>query len=284
MPPAPSLAIAHSAIEAVAHHLAKTWLGRDLTTGEGSVVQNWAGATTEDILTAFYSLPEAAGFLDKTPDELLAGLATNPNIIQLDVVRELIGGDDNDQGYLPLGLALNADGGAGHDVLRMPGDREDVHLEFVGDSLELTRLDDGAMLSIKNAEAIAFDSGETVLIAHNQIDAILGRLFHSFFNRDATSAEWQLWQLVPADQLDPEDVLDWFQQNSNLDDLSDTNYVQTIFTQTLGRQASGSEFSFYLNRLENNLIDRGWLAVAVAESSEAAIHLAGSVMLHEGWV
>lgn len=280
----PSLAIAHSAVEAVAHHLAKTWLERDLTPAEGSAVQNWMEATAEDILTAFYSLPEATEFLNKTPDELLAGLEDNLDIIRLDVVRELIGGDNNDQGYLPLGLALNADGGKGHDVLRMLGDRENVHLEFSGDSLELTRLDDGAMLSIKNAEVIVFDSGETVVIAHNQTEAILGRLFHSFFNRDATSAEWQLGRLVLADQLASGDVLNWFQQNSSLNDLSDTNYVQTIFTQTLGRQASDNELNFYLSRLENNLIDRGWLAVVIANSSEAATHLVGSVILHEGWV
>ncbi len=40
-------------------------------------------------------------------------------------------------------------------------------LEFVGDHLELIRLNDGAMLSIQNAGAIAFDSGETTIIAHN---------------------------------------------------------------------------------------------------------------------
>jgi len=202
----------------------------------------------------------------------------------LDVVRDVIGGDDNNQGYLPLGLALNVDGGAGHDVLRMLGDREDVHLEFVGDSLELTRLDDGAMLSVKNAEAIAFDSGETVVIAHNQTEGILARLVHSFFNRNATSDEWLLGLKALDDQVSHDSILDWFQQHAGLNGLSDTDYIQTLFTQTLGRQASDNELNFYLNRLENNLIDRGWLAVVVADSFEAATHLVGSVMLQEGWV
>jgi hypothetical protein len=113
----PNLVIAYSEVEAVAHHLAKTWLGRDLTAVEGGAVQNWIGATTDDILTAFRSLPEAVAFQDKSSDELLINLETNPYIIQLDPLRDLMCGDEDNQGYLPLGLAMNADDGTGFDVL-----------------------------------------------------------------------------------------------------------------------------------------------------------------------
>lgn len=280
----PSLSIAYSGVEAVAHHLVKTWLGRDLTALEGDAVQNWVGATTDDILAAFHSLPEAVAFQDKTSDELLAGLETNPNIIRLDVTREVIGGAGNDQGYLPLGLALNADGGEGHDVLHMLGSRDDVHLESVNDRLELTRLNDGAMLSLKNAEMIAFDSGETTVIAHNQTEDILARLVHSFFDRDATPEEWQLGREALAAQVSQRSILDWFQQHAGLDDLSDTDYVQTIYTQTLGRAATTDELDQQLSRLDSNQVDREWLAVEIAQSTEAAIHLVGSVILQEGWV
>ena len=64
-----NLAIAYSEVEAIAHHLAKNWLGRDLTAVEGSAVQNWIGATTDDILTVFRSLPEAVAFQGKPNDE-----------------------------------------------------------------------------------------------------------------------------------------------------------------------------------------------------------------------
>ncbi|SDY28051.1 DUF4347 domain-containing protein [Nitrosomonas sp. Nm58] len=280
----PSLAIVHSATEAAAHHLVKTWLGRDLTVAEGNAVQNWRDADVDDIVAAFLDLPEAMGLRDKTGNELLAGLENNPNILQLNVAREFIGTTaNNDQGYLPLGLALNADGGMGHDVLRMPGSRHDVHLEFVGDTLELTRLSDGAMLGLKNAEAIAFDNGETVILAHNSTEAILARLFHSFFNRDATAAEWQLGREALAAQVSPDIILDWFQQKAGLGDLSNTDYLQAIFTQTLGRQATETELNEQLPRLEKGQINREWLAVEIAGSTEA-INLVGNVILHEGWI
>ena len=280
----PSLAIAYSEVEAVAHHLAKTWLGRDLTTAEGSAVQNWVDATTNDILAAFHSLPEAAAFQDKTRDELLVGLETNPNIIRVDAIRNFTGGDQDNQGYLPLGLAINADGGAGHDILRMPGSRHNVHLELSDNRLELTQLSDGAMFSLKNVEMIAFNSGETVVIAHNQTEGILARLMHSFFNRDATAEEWQLGRNALNDQSDLNSILDWLQQHAGLQDLSDTDYVQTIYTQTLGRSATGDELDLQLSRLESHQVDRSWLAVEIAQSDEAATHLVGSIMLQDGWV
>ncbi|MBP6366172.1 MAG: DUF4214 domain-containing protein [Nitrosomonas sp.] len=280
----PNLVIAHSTIEAVAHHLAQTWLQRDLTVAEASAVQNWVGADTEDILAVFYGLPETVDLQNKTPGELLAGLDINPNILQLNVAREITAGADNNIGYLPLGLSLNADGGAGHDVLRMLDGREDVHLESADDRLELTRLTDGAMLSLKNAEVIAFDSGETVIIAHNTVEAVLARLMHSFFDRNATSDEWRLGQEILNDETDPDLILDWFQQQADSNNLSDADYVQTLYAQTLGRSATDVELSEQLSRLDNQQADRGWLAVDIALTSEAAIHLVGSVMLQEGWI
>lgn len=276
-----TVAIAYSEIEAVTHHLVKTWLGRDLTAAESNAVQNWQNATTDDVLTAFHNLPEAIDFQNKTNTVLLDGLETNPDIIRLDVSRNFTGGDENNQGYLPLGLAVNADGGAGHDVLRVPGTREGVHLEFAEDRLELTQLSDGAMFSLKNAEMIAFDNGEAVVIAHDAIEGILGRLFQSFFDRDATISEWQLGREALQARISPDTILDWFQQLAGLNALSDTVYVQTIYSQTLDRTATNDELSLQISRLANNEVERKWLAVEIAQSNEAAISLVGSVMLQE---
>ncbi len=276
-----TVAIAYSEIEAVAHHLAKTWLNRDLTAAENNAVQNWQNATIDDVLTAFHDLPEAVDFQDKTNTELFDGLETNPDIIRLDVIRNFTGGDENNQGYLPLGLAVNADGGSGHDVLQVPGTRESVHLEFAEDRLELTQLSDGAMFSLKNAEMIAFDNGETVVIAHDAFEGILGRLFQSFFDRDATIAEWQLGREALQAQISPDTILDWFQQRAGLDALSDTVYVQTIYSQTLDRTATNDELNLQISRLANNEVERKWLVVEIAQSNEAVINLVGSVMLQE---
>ncbi len=276
-----SLAIAHSVAEAAAHHLVKTWLGRDLTSAEGNAVQSWVGADANNIVNAFLHLPEAVDLREKTAEELLASLDENPNIIQMDIMRNLTGGSGNDRGYLHLGLALNVDGGGGHDVLQMTGNRTDVHIEQINDTFEVTRLQDGAMLSLKNAEMIAFDSGENVLLPHNQTESILGRLFQTFFNRDATINEWQLGREAIASKINPNIILDWFQNNANLSDLNDADYIQTLYNHALERQATESESAHYQSQLESGGISREWLAVDIANSEEA-ISPTGSVLLLEG--
>lgn len=277
----PSLAIAYSESEAVAHHLAKTWLDRDLSPEEGNAIQNWTGTDASFIVEAFLRLPEAVDFRQMTAGELLAELNDNPAIIQLNVDRNIIGNDNDNQGYLPLGPALNADGRGGYDVLRMPGAREDVHIELVNDALEMTHLEDGAMLSLVNAEMIAFDSGENILLAHNQAEGILGRLFQTFFDRDATIEEWQLGHEALTGNISPDVILDWFQTRANLSAFGDTEYIQTLYTQTLGRAATETELQAQLSRLENNEITRNWLAVDVASGDEA-ITTIGSVLLLDG--
>ena len=279
----PGLAIAHTAAEAAAHHLVRTWLGRDLTVVEGAAVQNWQGADAADIVGAFLELPEAVAFQDKTTDELLAGMDDNPDIIRLDVNREIIAGDGDDQGYLPMGLALNADGNAGYDVLRMLNSRSDVHLETAGDRLELTRLEDGAMLSVKNAEAIAFDSGETVILAHNTVEGTLARLVHTLLNRGATLEEWQAGRQALADNVEAQAFYNWFQDWTDFDQLSDREYIQTLFQNTLQRSATSDEANGYLAQLSDGSLNRDWLAVDIAQSEEA-IAVIGSVIELDGGI
>jgi predicted transcriptional regulator len=276
-----SLAIAYSEDEAVAHHLVKTWLDRDLSPEEGNAMQNWTGTDVDLIVEAFLRLPEAADFRQMTAEALLAGLNDNPAIILLSAGRNIIGNDDNNQGYLPLGLALNVDGRDGYDVLRMQGAREDVHVELVNDALEMTHLEDGAMLSLTNAEMIAFDSGENILLAHNRVEGILGRLFQTFFDRDATIEEWQLGHEALAGNINPDVILDWFQARASLGAFSDAEYIQALYTHTLGRTATETELQAQLFRLENNAITRNWLAVDLASSDEA-ITTIGSVLLLDG--
>ncbi|MBX3628615.1 MAG: DUF4347 domain-containing protein [Nitrosomonas sp.] len=277
----PSLAVAHSVAEAAAHHLVKTWLGRDLTVAEGSAVQDWTSAGSSDIVHAFLNLPEASDFRNMTPEELLSGMDDNPNIIQLNTVREVTGNDNDNQGYLPLGLALHIDGRGGHDVLRMRGGREDIHLEQIDSSIEITRLKDGAMFRLDNAEMIAFDSGENILLAHNQVEGILGRLFQTFFDRDATIDEWQLGRGALTHGIDPDIILDWFQTRADLNTLNDTDYIQALYMQTFGRTATETELHTQQSRLENDKITREWLAVDIAGSDEA-ITTIGSVLLLDG--
>ncbi|WP_460431357.1 calcium-binding protein, partial [Aquaspirillum soli] len=68
----------------------------------------------------------------------------DPNVLNMTANRQFTGGDGNEMGYLPLGLALNVDGGKGHDVLKLTTTRADYAMERNGNALEITRYTDGA--------------------------------------------------------------------------------------------------------------------------------------------
>ncbi|MDH5552630.1 MAG: DUF4214 domain-containing protein, partial [Nitrosomonas sp.] len=126
-------------------------------------------------------------------------------------------------------------------------------------------------------------SGETVFIAHSDAEGILGRLFQSLFDRDATAVEWQSKSADLAAGVDHNVMLGEFQQEANLSDLSDTDYVQALYSQTYGRQATTTELENHLAQLNDGQLNRDWLAVEIASSDEA-IAVIGNVIVEDGWV
>ncbi|WP_079437358.1 DUF4347 domain-containing protein [Zoogloea sp. LCSB751] len=277
----PSLTIAYSEADAAAQHLVTTWLGRNLTADEGAVVRGWVGATAEQVAALFRTLAIAESVRDKSIAELLAGLDTNPNILRLNVADHYFGSAQDEQGYLPIGLGVVIDAGGGHDILQLAGQRSDFHLEGVSGGVELTRLSDGAMYSLKNAEMIAFDSGERVVLAETQEDAMLARLFQTLLDRDATTDEWKLGPKAldeyHAGHLSMDNIFSWFYAQTDIDTLNNSSYVQRLYTNTYGRSASDTELSNQLHRLSSGEVSRDGLAIEIASSAEA-VQVVGSVI------
>ncbi|MEO5344363.1 MAG: DUF4214 domain-containing protein [Gammaproteobacteria bacterium SHHR-1] len=278
-----SLTLAHSANEALGQHLIGTWLGRDPTTAEAEAIQNWQGEG-QAIIDAFlrYLAPESVQALSQ--EELLAGLADNPNILRLDAIRAVTGSPGDDRAELPTGLGLSIDGSGGHDVLGLNAPRSNLHLEAKNGQLELTRLDDGSMYLLSNIEMLGFSNGDTLVLAHNGVEAIIARLYQGFLGRNATEAEWSAERAyIHSDQADANDLLARFQQQANTANLDDAGYIQQLIQNTLGRAATTAELSTYQTKLTDGSLDRGWLAVELAASEEAAAAITG-VMQFDGWV
>ena len=212
----------------------------------------------------------------------------DPNVRNVTANRQFTGGEGNEMGYLPMGLALYVDGSKGHDVLQLLGKRSDYALERNGNALEITRYSDGAMFDLNNAETLAFDSQEVVILARDRVEGILARMVQVYLNRDATAAEWKLGTKAVADYyaglLQPQEVFDWFNaRNTALAKMDNATYVQTLYQNAYGRQATTAELTPLVNKLEKQLITRDWLAVDIAASSEA-ITAIGTVMQFDGWV
>lgn len=280
----PSLSIAYSEPEAAAEHLVTTWLGRNLTAAEGAVVRSWDAGKAEQVAALFLSLPMSEPVRGKSISELLAGLDSNPNILRLNVADHYYGNASDEEGYLPMGLGIVIDGANGHDVLRV-GQRSDFHLEKVDGKLEITRLSDGAMYSLINTEMVVFDSGERVVVAETREDAIMARLAKTLLNRDVTVEEWKLGlQAVDAYYAgthSKENLFAWFHARTDIETLNDSDYVQQLYTNAYGRNATDTELSSQLGRLSSGAVDRDLLALDIASSTEAAQVIGTVISLSE---
>jgi Ca2+-binding RTX toxin-like protein len=278
------LLVAHNDIEAMAHHLVNTWLGRSLSTDEAMKVQDITQASRDDIVRLFKELFASDAQKQMTTDELLAGFDDDASIIRITEPRKHIaGGASNDTGYAPLGLGITIDGDAGHDVLRLAGSRADYHVEKNGNSLDITRLSDGAMVNLRNAELIHFDSGETTVLAHNATEALLGRLVQTFFDRSASPDEWLLGRDTLQEDVSLDGILIWFEARAGLEALDDAAYVQALYQQGLGRPAREAGLQQALEKIAQADFDRSWIAVDIAQSSEAVVAI-GSVLQFDSWV
>ncbi|WP_157314449.1 putative Ig domain-containing protein [Chitinibacter sp. GC72] len=212
----------------------------------------------------------------------------NADILKISTSTRYVGSSANEQGYLPMGLGLTIDGNAGHDVLQLQGQASDYHLGKNGNALEITRYSDGAMFSLQNAEMLAFDSQQTVVLARNGIEATLARLVQVYLNRDSSMTEWQEGtQAVAAYQagsMTAEKIFAWFHtQNPGLAGLSNAAYVQTLYQNTLGRAATQGEQNTHVQQLEQQTLNRDWLAVEIANSAET-IKTIGTVIQFEDWL
>lgn len=269
--------------EQIARYLANTWLQRELSADETTYVQqHYSGPAASTAAQVFLELPAAASLRAYSVSELMAAYTPPPIVINLDAQRELNGTAGNDTGYVNWGLAQTLDEGAGFDVLRIHGAMSDVHLAAKGDTLELTRLQDGAMLNLSNAELLLFDSGEQVLLAHTAQEAMLGHLAQTLFNRSASQSEWQHYTQLLQQGTAPDMLLNELQQQAQLDSLSAYDYVQTLYQNTLGTVDS-SVCAQYQALLEQGVVDRNAVAVEIANLQDAN-HAQPSVLTFEHWI
>ncbi len=111
----------------------------------------------------------------------------------------------------------------------------------------------------------------------------MARLVNTFLNRDVSIEEWQIGRQALLDNVEAQVFFDWFQEQSDLNQLGDSDYIQTLIQNTLQRPATTEEISGYLLQLEEGTFSRDGVAVDIA-SSEEAITVIGSVIEIDGGV
>jgi len=160
----PSLTVAHSAAEEAAAFLFQKWLGRDLTQGEGAIIQPFTSTSALEVATLFAQFfpQQSAG---KTPAQLLDGMGA-AGAVRVDAIREVtVTGDAGNNTISPsLGLARFVDGGAGTDTVVIPATLGQTHVQAHGNgTFTLQRLTDGAMLDTSRVERLTLNDTKLAL-------------------------------------------------------------------------------------------------------------------------
>jgi len=160
----PSLTVAHSAAEEAAAFLFQKWLGRDLTQGEGAIIQPFTNTSALEVANLFAQFfpQQSAG---KTPAQLLEGMGA-AGAVRVDAIREVtVTGNAGNNTISPtLGLARYVDGGAGTDTVVIPATLGQTHVQANGNGgFTLQRLTDGAMLDVARVERLTLNDTKLAL-------------------------------------------------------------------------------------------------------------------------
>ncbi len=160
----PSLTVAHSAAEEAGAYLFQKWLGRDLSQGEGAIIQTLTGKTALEVATLFAQFfpGQSAG---KSPAQLLEGMAS-AGAVRVDAIRDVtVTGDAGNNTITPtLSLARYVDGGAGTDTVVIPATLGQTYVQSQNNgTFTLQRLTDGAMLDVTRVERVTFNDTKLAL-------------------------------------------------------------------------------------------------------------------------
>ncbi len=204
----------------------------------------------------------------------------NDELIELNLTRAIIGTEGNDVITPELGVGRNIDLGAGQDVVKLAGGREDFHLDVEANQItDLTRLEDGAMLSLKNVELLEFANGDVTVLAQTNDQAILGRAYELLLGRNVDVEGFQFWAEALNAGVSLQSVLQSIvtsQEAATMYKLANGNFIEQLYVQGLDRASDVAGKGYWADALASG-VSRAVVLEGFAGSAEA-IQVIGSTI------
>ncbi len=204
----------------------------------------------------------------------------NDDLIELNLTRAIIGAEGNDVITPELGVGRNIDLGAGQDVVKLTGGRDGVHLDVeAGQIVDLTRLEDGAMLSLKNVELLEFANGDVTVLAHTNDQAILGRAYELLLGRNVDVEGFQFWAEALNAGVSLQSVLQSIvtsQEAATMYKLANGNFIEQLYVQGLDRASDAAGKGYWADALAAG-VSRATVLEGFAGSAEA-VEVIGSTI------
>jgi hypothetical protein len=156
------------------------------------------------------------------------------------------------------------DAGEGYDVAHVAGSRADFTASVSNGSLNLNGNDH--TISTSSVEFISFDNNESIVAASTDDEAAALRLYNGLLGRDADAGGAEFWGNVASD-TSLTDIAQGFLGSSEFQNNLNSEFVQSVYTTLLGRDADAGGQEAWLNLLANGG-SRADVIAAVTNSDE----------------
>ncbi|MFJ2693587.1 DUF4214 domain-containing protein [Pseudomonas sp. NPDC087336] len=181
------------------------------------------------------------------------------------------------------------DAGAGYDVAHVAGSRADFAANVSGNSLNLNGGDHA--INTSNVEFISFDNNESIVVASTDEEAAALRLYNGLLGRDADAGGAEAWANA-ANGTALTDIAQGFLNSSEFQNNMNSDFIQSVYSTLLGRDADAGGEEAWLNLLANGASradviagltnsDEGKAAMASADDTDYVKALYTSVLGRE---
>ncbi|EJN18773.1 hypothetical protein PMI35_05961 [Pseudomonas sp. GM78] len=140
------------------------------------------------------------------------------------------------------------DAGAGYDVAHVAGSRADFIASVSGGSLNLNGGDHA--INTSSVEFISFDNNESIVVASTDEEAAALRLYNGLLGRDADANGAEAWSNA-ASGTALTDIAQGFLNSSEFQNNMNSEFIQSVYSTLLGRDADAGGEAAWLNLLAN---------------------------------
>jgi Ca2+-binding RTX toxin-like protein len=181
------------------------------------------------------------------------------------------------------------DAGAGYDLLQMSGSKSSYSITVQNGALVIDGVNDAM---VNNAEYISFTGGGSMTVSGDVNVAAAMRMYESLLERSAEFGGAKFWSEAAASgSWTTAQIAEFFLYSDEFqskfgspDDLTDEQFVQAVYENSLGRDPEPEGLDFWVNVLETDAYSRSQVTVFISGSPEAANHHSDTVQFIEGWI
>lgn len=220
-----------------------------------------AGSSADD--TVLYSISDGQGGFDT------AALTVTVETPEFDTIPGTDGDDDFDVPDLDTPRVL--DGQDGDDSANLPGSVEDYDIVPIEGGFRLFP-DQGEPIDLLSIETVNFDDATLFTDTSLALQSVF-LVYQTFLNREADFLGLTFWKAVLESGFTIDEVADFFPVSPEFEtvfgaDLSNKEYVETLYQSGLGRDGDAEGCAFWAGLLDDGTLDRGDVGLAFALSDE----------------